>query len=95
MMETFHSAGAQLTEFEGPNRLAGEAVGYITEFENGLTIHRSGDTSLMGDIKTIVGDFHKPHRAILLTGEVFTMGSIEVSPRFDRKGKRTPTKGIP
>jgi len=55
----------------------------------------SGVTSLMGEMKTIVADLHKPHITILLTSGVFTMGSIEVSPRFDREGKRTLTKDIP
>jgi hypothetical protein len=31
MLEASHSAGAQLTGFEGTNRFVGEAVGYILE----------------------------------------------------------------
>ena len=65
MVEAFHSSGAQLTGFKGTNRFVGEAVGYILEFENGLKIYHSGDTSLMGDMKSIIGDFHKPDIAIL------------------------------
>ncbi len=79
MVEAFHSAGAQLTGFEGANRFVGEAVGYIIEFENGLRIYHSGDTSLMGDMKTIIGDFYKPHIAILPIGGVFTMGPDEAA----------------
>jgi len=79
MVEAFHSAGAQLTGFEGTNRFVGEAVGYIIEFENGLKIYHSGDTSLMGDMKTIIGDFYKPHIAILPIGGVFTMGPDEAA----------------
>jgi len=74
MVEAFHSAGAQLTGFKGKNRFVGEAVGYIMEFENGLKIYHSGDTSLMGDMKTIIGDYYQPHIAILPIGGVFTMG---------------------
>lgn len=74
MVEAFHSAGAQLTGFEGTNNFVGEAVGYIIEFENGLKIYHSGDTSLMGDMKSIIGAFYKPDVAILPIGGVFTMG---------------------
>ena len=79
MVEAFHSAGAQLTGFEGTNRFVGEAVGYIIEFENGLKIYHSGDTSLMGDMKTIIGDFFRPNIAILPIGGVFTMGPDEAA----------------
>jgi len=79
MVEAFHSAGAQLTGFEGANRFVGEAVGYIIEFENGLTIYHSGDTSLMSDMKTIIGDYYKPDIAILPIGGVFTMGPDEAA----------------
>ncbi len=79
MVEAFHSAGAQLTGFKGVNRFVGEAVGYILEFENGLKIYHSGDTSLMADMKTIIGDFYRPDIAILPIGGVFTMGPEEAA----------------
>lgn len=79
MVEAFHSAGAQLNGFEGANHFVGEAVGYILEFENGLKVYHSGDTALMGDMKTIVGDYYQPHVAILPIGGVFTMGPEEAA----------------
>ena len=79
MVEAFHSAGAQLTGFEGTNRFVGEAVGYLLEFENGLKVYHAGDTSLMGDMKTVIGDFYKPDVAILPIGGVFTMGPEEAA----------------
>ena len=79
MVEAFHSAGAQLTGFEGANRFVGEAVGYILEFENGLKIYHSGDTSIMGDMKTVIGDYYRPDIAILPIGGVFTMGPDEAA----------------
>lgn len=79
MVEAFHSAGAQLTGFQGINRFVGEAVGYILEFENGLKVYHSGDTSLMGDMRTIIGDFYRPDVAILPIGGVFTMGPREAA----------------
>jgi L-ascorbate metabolism protein UlaG (beta-lactamase superfamily) len=79
MVEAFHSAGAQLTGFEGENHYVGEAVGYIIEFENGRKLYHAGDTSLMGDMKTIIGEFYKPDAAILPIGGVFTMGPEEAA----------------
>ena len=79
MVEAFHSAGAQLTGFEGANRFVGEAVGYIMEFENGLRIYHSGDTSLMGDMENIIGNYYRPDLAILPIGGVFTMGPDEAA----------------
>ena len=79
MVEAHHSAGAQLTGFEGTNRFVGEAVGYVIEFENGLKIYHAGDTALMGDMKTIIGEFYRPDVAILPIGGVFTMGPDEAA----------------
>lgn len=79
MTEASHSAGAQLTGFEGKNRFVGEAVGYVLGFQNGLKIYHAGDTALMGDMKTIIGDFYKPHVSILPIGGVFTMGPEEAA----------------
>lgn len=79
MVEAFHSAGAQLTGFEGTNRFVGEPVGYVFEFENGLTLYHSGDTSLMSDMKTVIGDYYKPDISILPMGGVFTMGPSEAA----------------
>lgn len=79
MTEASHSAGAQLNGFEGTNRFVGEPVGYMLEFENGLKVYHSGDTALMGDMKTIIGDFYRPHIAILPMGGVFTMGPAEAA----------------
>lgn len=79
MTEAFHSAGAKLTGFEGVNRFVGEAAGYIMEFENGFKIYHSGDTSLMGDMRYIIGDYYKPDMAILPIGGVFTMGPKEAA----------------
>ena len=79
MTEAYHSSGAQLTGFEGVNKFVGEAAGYIIEFEDGYTLYHSGDTSLMGDMKDIIGDYYQPDVAILPIGGVFTMGSKEAA----------------
>lgn len=79
MLEAFHSSGAQLTGFNQPNMFVGEAVGYIIEFQNGLKIYHAGDTSLFSDMKFIIGEYYKPHVAILPIGGVFTMGPDEAA----------------
>ena len=79
MTEAYHSAGAQLTGFEGINKFVGEAAGYIIEFENGFKIYHAGDTSLMGDMKHIIADYYQPDMAILPIGGVFTMGPKEAA----------------
>ncbi len=79
MVDASHSGGAQLNGFEGINKFVGEAVGYIIEFENGFKIYHSGDTSLMSDMKLIIGDYYKPDLAILPIGGAFTMGPKEAA----------------
>jgi L-ascorbate metabolism protein UlaG (beta-lactamase superfamily) len=79
MVDADHSAGAQFTGFEGVCEYAGEPVGYVIEFENGLKIYHSGDTGLMTDMKTVIGDFYEPDVAILPIGGVFTMGPKEAA----------------
>ena len=79
MTNALHSSGAQLTGFDAANRFVGEAVGYIIEFENNVKVYHSGDTALMSDMKTIIGDYYKPDIAILPIGGVFTMGPKEAA----------------
>lgn len=81
MVEASHSSSANRTGVKtGPRSVyAGEAVGYILEFENGLRIYHSGDTALMGDMKTVIAEFYRPHVAILPIGGVYTMGPVEAA----------------
>jgi len=79
MVHADHSSGAQLTGFQGTNRYVGEPVGYMIDFENGLRLYHAGDTALFGDMETIIGDYYKPHVAILPIGGVFTMGPEEAA----------------
>ncbi len=46
----------------------GPPSGYIIRFTNGLTIYLSGDTGIHADMKTVVGDFHKPKLALFNLG---------------------------
>jgi L-ascorbate metabolism protein UlaG (beta-lactamase superfamily) len=56
----------------------GQANGYVLVFSNGLRVYLSGDTSIMSEMKTIIGDFYKPHLAVINLGAT-TMPSEEAA----------------
>ena len=56
----------------------GHANGFVLVFSNGLRVYLSGDTGIMGEMKTIIGDFYKPNLAILNLGAT-TMPSEEAA----------------
>jgi L-ascorbate metabolism protein UlaG (beta-lactamase superfamily) len=47
-------------------------------FTNGLRAYLSGDTALMGDMRTIIGEFHRPNLAVMNMG-AFAMQSEEAA----------------
>jgi L-ascorbate metabolism protein UlaG (beta-lactamase superfamily) len=74
-----------LTEPEKTNLAAdnltayvGHANGYVVTFTNGLKVYLSGDTALMGDMKTIISDFYKVNLAVMNMG-AFAMQSEEAA----------------
>ncbi|MFH1767999.1 MAG: metal-dependent hydrolase [Candidatus Omnitrophota bacterium] len=78
MVSAAHTSDAQYTDFSAkPDPAAGNAIGYIIEFENGFIVYAAGDTGLMADMKIVIGDFYKPDLAILPIGGVFTLGPKE------------------
>ena len=46
----------------------GPPSGYVIKFTNGLTVYLSGDTGIHSEMKTVVGNFHKPNLALLNLG---------------------------
>ena len=60
------------------NAYLGQANGYVLVFSNGLRVYLSGDTSIMSEMKTIIGDFYKPHLAVINLGAT-TMPSEEAA----------------
>ncbi|MSQ70781.1 MAG: MBL fold metallo-hydrolase [Betaproteobacteria bacterium] len=56
----------------------GHANGYMLVFTNGLRVYLSGDTGIMSEMKTIIGDFYKPNLAIINLGAT-TMPSEEAA----------------
>jgi L-ascorbate metabolism protein UlaG (beta-lactamase superfamily) len=61
----------------------GHANGYMLVFSNGLRVYLSGDTGIMSEMKTIIGDFYKPHLAIINLGAT-TMPSEEAAYAVNR-----------
>lgn len=51
----------------------GTSNGFVIKFENGKRIYFSGDTSLFGDMRYVIGDYYKPDVAFLASGNTFTM----------------------
>lgn len=56
----------------------GHANGFVLAFSNGLRVYLSGDTGIMAEMKTIIGDFYKPQLAVLNLGAT-TMPSEEAA----------------
>ena len=52
---------------------AGESVGYVVTFSNGLKLYVAGDTALFGDM-ALIGRRYQPDAALLPIGDHFTMG---------------------
>jgi L-ascorbate metabolism protein UlaG (beta-lactamase superfamily) len=65
-------------ETEGPPVYAGEAAGYIFDFNDDFTLYHSGDTALMLDMK-LIQDVYQPEIAILSSSGHFTMGPKEAA----------------
>jgi L-ascorbate metabolism protein UlaG (beta-lactamase superfamily) len=56
----------------------GHANGYVVTFTNGLRAYLSGDTALMADMRTVIGEFHRPNLAVMNMG-AFAMQSEEAA----------------
>ena len=60
------------------NAYVGHANGYVITFTNGLKAYLSGDTALMGDMKTIINGFYHANLAVMNMG-AFAMQSEEAA----------------
>ena len=72
------SLNAQL----GPQGLtleAGDPVGYVVKFTNGLTVYLSGDTGQTSDMKEVVRRVYKADLAVINIGDAFTTGPEEAA----------------
>lgn len=75
LVNAFHSSSIS----EGDRVLyAGEAGGFVVEFDNGFTIYHAGDTCVFGDMK-LIGEIYEPDLVLLPIGDLFTMGPKEAA----------------
>jgi len=72
--------GPEKTNFgaDNLNAYVGHANGYVLTFTNGLKAYLSGDTALMGDMKTIINGFYHANLAVINMG-AFAMQSEEAA----------------
>jgi L-ascorbate metabolism protein UlaG (beta-lactamase superfamily) len=61
---------------DGLTGYIGHANGYVLTFTNGLRVYLSGDTAMMGDMKTIINGFYRANLAVMNVG-AFAMQSEE------------------
>lgn len=76
MVDAIHSSDIDFMEEVTPG---GKACGFIFELENGTKVYHAGDTSLFGDLKTIIGEIYKPDIALIPIGDRYTMGLQDAS----------------
>ncbi|HKQ18790.1 MAG TPA: metal-dependent hydrolase [Candidatus Eisenbacteria bacterium] len=75
MVHALHSSTIQ----DGDQLIpAGEACGFVLEFENGTRVYHAGDTGIFGDMK-LIGELYHPTVAVLPIGDLYTMGPMEAS----------------
>lgn len=77
MVRAEHSSSLNMAQLSGGKDkeayvYAGEPVGYVIEFENGIKIYHSGDTGVFGDME-LIGKLYKIDVAMICIGGHFTM----------------------
>jgi L-ascorbate metabolism protein UlaG (beta-lactamase superfamily) len=83
MTKAFHSSGApQDADFD---RYAGTPAGFVVD-DGGTRFYHAGDTSLFGDMKTVVRDIYNPDAAAVPIGDHFTMGPRDAATAVDWLG---------
>jgi L-ascorbate metabolism protein UlaG (beta-lactamase superfamily) len=79
MVPAIHSSSAPDGSYLGP------ATGFVVRFEDGPTIHFSGDTALFGDMR-LIRERHAPEIAFLPIGDRYTMGPEDAATAADWLG---------
>lgn len=69
----------EIMKESGITAYAGPATGYVLKFSNGLVAYLSGDTGITAEQKEVVGEFYKPHLAVINIGDTFTTGPREAA----------------
>lgn len=73
-----HAIHSSTIAEEGRLLPAGDACGYVLEFENGLRVYHAGDTAIFSDMK-LIGELYHPSIAVLPIGDLFTMSPLEAA----------------
>lgn len=76
MVNSCHSADMDFVEGIAPG---GSSCGFIFQLENGRKIYHSGDTSIFGDMRTVIKEIYRPDIALIPIGDRYTMGIREAS----------------
>lgn len=76
MVNAYHSSG--IIEDGGQVIYAGEAAGFVVEFENGFKIYHAGDTCVFGDMK-LIADIYEPEVLLLPIGGHYTMDPLQAA----------------
>jgi L-ascorbate metabolism protein UlaG (beta-lactamase superfamily) len=76
LVNAHHSSS--IIEDDGSIVYAGEAGGFVVEFENGFRLYHAGDTSVFGDMR-IIAELYKPELLFLPIGDLFTMDPKEAA----------------
>ncbi|HXX79656.1 MAG TPA: metal-dependent hydrolase [Ktedonobacteraceae bacterium] len=72
MTHAIHTSGVEDGSY------AGDAAGFVLEFENGFKLYHAGDTCAFSDM-AIIGELYKPDVALLPIGDFYTMGPREAA----------------
>jgi L-ascorbate metabolism protein UlaG (beta-lactamase superfamily) len=73
-----HAVHSSTIMDEGRLVPAGEAAGFVIEFENGTRVYHAGDTAAFSDMK-LIGEIYHPTIAALPIGDLYTMSPLEAS----------------
>jgi hypothetical protein len=57
-----------LLKADGAQLGYGPPVGFVVKFTNGLVAYLSSDTGIFGDMKAVIGDYHKANLAVINLG---------------------------
>ncbi len=72
MTHAIHTSGVEDGSY------AGDACGYVIEFENGRKLYHAGDTCAFSDMQ-IIGELYQPDVTLLPIGDFYTMGPREAA----------------
>lgn len=72
MTHAIHTSGVD------HNVYAGDAAGFVIEFENGRRLYHAGDTCAFKDME-LIGELYQPYAAMLPIGDFYTMGPREAA----------------